>query len=200
MAGRCATVLLFVGLVGDGLRCSTPRKDSFNLILQVGAGTGLLYLLRWFWWRITAWCEIVAMISSFGVALVFLILSKNGVVVRLLRSSCSSASRSPPSAGSPRPTSARRPTRRCCSSSTKRSGPSAPAGATFRRRPSVAEVEGDNIPLALLGWIDGLHHDLVGAVHRRQFPVRAHRLRADSGGIFAVSGFIVIQVVRKLWK
>ena len=55
-------------------------KDSFNLMLQVGAGTGLLYLLRWFWWRITAWCEIVAMISSFGVAIVFLILTKNGVV------------------------------------------------------------------------------------------------------------------------
>ena len=41
-------------------------KDNFDIILQVGAGTGLLYLLRWFWWRINAWCEVVAMISSFG--------------------------------------------------------------------------------------------------------------------------------------
>ena len=49
-------------------------KEAFSLILQVGAGTGLLYLVRWFWWRVTAWCEIVAMISSFGLSVVFLIL------------------------------------------------------------------------------------------------------------------------------
>src|SRR5207249_3441524 len=57
-AGRCATVLLFAGSSGMVFLLTTA-KDSFNLLLQVGAGTGLLYLLRWFWWRITAWCEIV---------------------------------------------------------------------------------------------------------------------------------------------
>ena len=41
-------------------------KDSFDIILQVGAGTGLLYLVRWFWWRVNAWCEVNAMISSFA--------------------------------------------------------------------------------------------------------------------------------------
>ena len=55
--------------------CSSPlrrlvfvletAKDSFDIILQVGAGTGLLYLVRWFWWRVNAWCEVNAMISSF---------------------------------------------------------------------------------------------------------------------------------------
>src|ERR1022692_4479729 len=58
-----------------------PSIVGRTIRLQVGAGTGLLYLLRWFWWRITAWCEIVAMISSFGAAIVFLILKKNGVEV-----------------------------------------------------------------------------------------------------------------------
>ena len=38
-------------------------KDAFDMILQVGAGTGLLYLVRWFWWRVNAWCEIVAMVE-----------------------------------------------------------------------------------------------------------------------------------------
>jgi Na+/proline symporter len=47
-------------------------KQNFDIILSIGAGTGLLYLLRWFWWRITAWSEIAAMISSFMVA-VFLL-------------------------------------------------------------------------------------------------------------------------------
>ena len=40
----------------------------FNLILQIGAGTGLIYLLRWFWMRINAWSEITAMAVAFVVA------------------------------------------------------------------------------------------------------------------------------------
>jgi hypothetical protein len=42
----------------------------FHLILQIGAGTGLIYLLRWFWMRINAWSEIAAMAVSFVVAVV----------------------------------------------------------------------------------------------------------------------------------
>ena len=38
-------------------------KDNFDIILQVGAGTGLLYLVRWFWWRVNAWSEITAMVA-----------------------------------------------------------------------------------------------------------------------------------------
>ncbi len=78
--GRLATILLFV--------CSSAlvfvlqtAQETFNLILQVGAGTGLLYLLRWFWWRITAWCEIAAMLSSFLISVIFLILSRSGFVL-----------------------------------------------------------------------------------------------------------------------
>jgi hypothetical protein len=47
----------------------------------VGAGTGLLYLLRWFWWRINAWSEISAMIGSFVVALGFFIARKMGLEI-----------------------------------------------------------------------------------------------------------------------
>ena len=56
-------------------------KEAFDLILSIGAGTGLLYLLRWFWWRVSAWSEISAMASSFLVALGFFIARKNGVEV-----------------------------------------------------------------------------------------------------------------------
>jgi Na+/proline symporter len=56
-------------------------KEAFDLILSIGAGTGLLYLLRWFWWRISAWSEIAAMTSSFIVALGFFIARKNGLVL-----------------------------------------------------------------------------------------------------------------------
>jgi Na+/proline symporter len=43
-------------------------KRAFDLILQVGAGTGLVFILRWFWWRINAFSEIAAMAVSFVVA------------------------------------------------------------------------------------------------------------------------------------
>jgi Na+/proline symporter len=56
-------------------------KDAFDVILPGRRGHGLLYLVRWFWWRVNAWCEVVAMVSSFVVSMVFLILQKNGVQV-----------------------------------------------------------------------------------------------------------------------
>src|SRR5512145_2007864 len=77
---RLATLLLFV-LSSATVYLLDTAKDAFDVILQIGAGTGLLYLVRWFWWRVNAWCEIVAMISSFGVSLVLLILAKNGVAI-----------------------------------------------------------------------------------------------------------------------
>ena len=43
----------------------------FMLIVLMGAGTGLVFLLRWFWWRINAWSELSAMIISFVVAIYF---------------------------------------------------------------------------------------------------------------------------------
>ena len=56
-------------------------KEAFDLILSIGAGTGLIYLLRWFWWRVSAWSEISAMIGSFVVAIGVFIAKKNGVQV-----------------------------------------------------------------------------------------------------------------------
>ncbi|MFN0066967.1 MAG: sodium:solute symporter family protein [Limisphaerales bacterium] len=45
--------------------------QAFQLLLQIGAGTGLIYILRWYWWRINATAEIVAMVASFLVAVGF---------------------------------------------------------------------------------------------------------------------------------
>jgi len=56
-------------------------KDSFDLMLSIGAGTGLIYLLRWFWWRINAWSEIAAMVSSFCIAVGLFIARKCGLAL-----------------------------------------------------------------------------------------------------------------------
>ena len=68
MAGRVFSVLtIFLGAsVGLFL---TNAKQAFSLLLLLGSGTGLIYILRWFWWRINAYTEIIAMISSLIIAI-----------------------------------------------------------------------------------------------------------------------------------
>lgn len=52
-------------------------KDAFDLLLQIGAGTGLLFIVRWFWYRVNPFSEITAMVVSFLIALVLFINKKN---------------------------------------------------------------------------------------------------------------------------
>ena len=68
--GRISTVLLTACACGVALWLNNALQ-GFQILLQIGAGTGLIFLLRWFWWRINAWSEISAMILSFSVALYF---------------------------------------------------------------------------------------------------------------------------------
>jgi len=66
-AGRLFTVVSIILGGGLGLLL-TSAGQAFTLLLMIGAGTGLIYILRWFWWRINAYTEIVAMISSIFIA------------------------------------------------------------------------------------------------------------------------------------
>jgi SSS family solute:Na+ symporter len=78
LVGRVVTALLMIAAAGLTYVLDTAR-ESFELLLSIGAGTGLLYLLRWFWWRINAWSEIVAMLGSFAVSIALFIARKNGL-------------------------------------------------------------------------------------------------------------------------
>ena len=66
--GRITTVVLMLLSAGLALLLSNALQ-AFNILLQVGAGTGLIFILRWFWYRINVYSEITAMIVSFLVAL-----------------------------------------------------------------------------------------------------------------------------------
>lgn len=68
LIGRVSTLVLMV------LACILApylqnASKAFQIMLQIGAGTGLLYILRWFWWRINAYSEIAAMVSSLLLAI-----------------------------------------------------------------------------------------------------------------------------------
>ncbi len=68
LAGRIFTIISLIMGAGLGL-ILTNAGQAFNLLLMIGAGTGMIYILRWFWWRINAYTEIVAMISSVIIAI-----------------------------------------------------------------------------------------------------------------------------------
>lgn len=73
--GRITTVSLMIIAGLMALFFLNNATQAFDVLLLSGAGTGAIYLLRWFWWRINAWTEIAAMISATitAVVLVFFI-------------------------------------------------------------------------------------------------------------------------------
>ena len=65
---RATTVLLFLASIAVTAQLSSV-EGAWRFLLAIGAGTGLVLILRWYWWRINAWSEISAMIASFVVSL-----------------------------------------------------------------------------------------------------------------------------------
>lgn len=68
--GRLSTLVLMILAALLALQFESALS-TFNILLQIGAGTGLIFILRWFWWRINAYSEITGMVVSFVIALVF---------------------------------------------------------------------------------------------------------------------------------
>ncbi len=68
--GRISTVSMMIAAAALALYLESSLT-AFHILLQVGAGTGLIYILRWFWWRINAFSELAAMVVSFLLACYF---------------------------------------------------------------------------------------------------------------------------------
>lgn len=73
--GRLSTVVLMILAAIVALQLQSALQ-AFNILLQIGAGTGLVFILRWFWYRINAWSEISGMAISFAVAVYFELIYK----------------------------------------------------------------------------------------------------------------------------
>src|SRR5215216_2419548 len=64
LASRLATAVLMVSsLIVMGMLSSV--EQGWKILIGLGAGTGLVFILRWYWWRVNAWSEISAMVASF---------------------------------------------------------------------------------------------------------------------------------------
>jgi Na+/proline symporter len=77
--GRISTLVLMIMMAVLALYLSNALQ-AFHIMLQVGAGTGLLFILRWFWWRINAFSELTAMVVSFAVACYFQFFAPEGLI------------------------------------------------------------------------------------------------------------------------
>jgi solute:Na+ symporter, SSS family len=201
LAGRVVTVLLFICSSAMVFLLDTA-KDAFDVILQVGAGTGLLYLVRWFWWRVNAWCEVVAMVSSFLISLLFLVLAKNGVHVGthvalvltvIATTVCwvTTAFVGPPTDQQVLVNFYRK---------VRPAGPGwRPVQAASGLTPEQVAATGDNIPMALVGWVSG-----CTAIWSALFTVGNFLYGREAAAwmllaVFGVSSLVLVRIVQRLW-
>ena len=199
--GRLATVGLFVCAAALTFVLDTA-KDAFDIILQIGAGTGLLYLLRWFWWRINAWCEVVAMIASFGVSLVLLILHKNGVVFTtyaglLLTIAITTVCWILTAFLGPQTD------RATLIAFYKKVKPFGPGWRDIRLAAGVTEAQArathENIPMALLGWVAGCAVVWSGLFTVGSYLYGRMTMALFLLGVFIVSSSVLVYVINQLW-
>jgi solute:Na+ symporter, SSS family len=201
MAGRIATVILFLAS-SSLVFFLDSAKNAFDIILQVGAGTGLLYLVRWFWWRVTAWCEVVAMVSSFVVSLILLFLNRNGIPISthiglLITVLCTTICWVTTAYCGPETD------RATLIAFYKKIRPFGPGWRRIRKEAGLSDerpgASAQNIPMALLGWFAGctMIWSALFAVGNALYA--RYNLAITLSVVFAVSASAVIYVVNRLW-
>lgn len=201
-AGRMVTILLFLLSSGMVFVLDTA-KDAFDIILQVGAGTGLLYLVRWFWWRVNAWSEVAAMISSFAVSILILILNKNGMTISthvalLVTIAFTTICWIATAYFGPETD------RATLIEFYRKVRPFGPGWRKIRQEAGISEEEvratHENIPMALLGWVAG-----CTVIWSSLFTV-GNFLYGRTGyayallAVFIVSGLALLYVINRLWS
>jgi solute:Na+ symporter, SSS family len=203
--GRLATIGLFV-CAGALTFVLDTAKDTFDIILQVGAGTGLLYLLRWFWWRINAWSEVVAMVSSFGISVFWLLLKKFGPADMQLSTHeqllytigfttvcwLAAAFFMP------------RTDEKTLIEFYRKVRPFGPGWRPIEKLAKLtpeelAVVDHNNIPLALLGWVSGCAMIWSALFTVGNFLYGRIDYAAILLGVFILSGAALLRVINRLW-
>jgi len=158
--------------------------------------------VRWFWWRVNAWSEVVAMVSSFFVSIVLLIANRNGaevsthvglVITVLFTSACwiLTALFGPETS------------RETLVTFYKKVRPFGPGWEIIRKEAGIAKVEkrstGENIPMALLGWVAGCTVIWSSLFMVGNFLYGRTEYALALLGVFLVSGGFLLYVINRLW-
>jgi Na+/proline symporter len=201
-AGRVVTIILFFASSGTVYLLDTA-KDAFDIILQVGAGTGLLYLVRWFWWRVNAWAEVAAMVSSFAVSILFLVLNKNGMAISthaalLLTVASTTVCWLLAVFFGPETD------RATLIAFYKKVRPFGPGWKRIREEAGISATEAkttrENIPMALLGWAAGCTTIWSSLFTVGNFLYGRTDYALGLLAVFAVSCAVLIKVINTLWN
>jgi SSS family solute:Na+ symporter len=200
-AGRVCTVVLYViaALLSYTLESA---QDAFEVLISIGAGTGLLYMLRWYWWRITAWCEIVAMASSFVISVAFFAMRKGGHPLPFAHTVIYSVAFTTVAwlvtAFVGAPTSRDR-----LIAFYRKVHPAGPGWTTVRKAAGVTVAEAarhsDNLGKATLGWIAGCLTIWSALFATGELLYGRTQLALGLTAVFVVSGAVLIYVVNTLW-
>ena len=199
--GRFMTVVLML-VAGSITLFMETAEQNFKLLLQIGAGTGSLYLFRWFWWRINAMSEVTAMVASLVVAIVFHFVASSyegaevtpwfvkhqlplGVAITTLSWVIATFVSKPTDAAVLR-------------AFYDRVRPAGPGWAKIRRE-SGLPASPDSLPMALLGTVVGVTVIWTGLFATGSF-IYGHTTQGIMlGAVFALASVLMIVLVRKLW-
>jgi hypothetical protein len=159
-------------------------------------------MLRWYWWRINAWCEVAAMISSFVVSIGLFVLAKAGYVLPFANSVIYSVALTTiawmTTAMVSAPTSRDR-----LIAFYKKVHPAGPGWTTIRKEAGVSAEEAaastDDLGKATLGWISGCLTIWSALFATGEFLYGRMPQALGLGAVFVVSGAVLIYVVDTLW-
>ena len=202
-AGRLCTVFLYVfaALLSLGM---TSSQQAFQVLLSIGAGTGLLYIVRWFWSRVSAWCEVTAMAASLVSAAGFPYLEKLGWLphlgfaqTTLLQVGFTTMCWLVAALVAPQTD------RATLIAFYKKVHPAGPGWTKVRLEAGVTEADaalhGDHMGMAALGWVSGCAVIWSSLFAIGNFLYGRTSLALLLSGVFVVSGLVLLYVINHLW-
>jgi solute:Na+ symporter, SSS family len=199
--GRACTIALYV-LAALLSRALESAQEAFEVLISIGAGTGLLYLLRWFWWRINAWSEIVAMASSFTISVAFFAMKKSGYALPFAHTVLYSVAFTTICwmiAAYVTPATSRER----LIAFYRKVHPSGPGWASVRKDAGVSDTEAalysDDMGKATLGWVSGCLTIWSSLFAIGQFLYGRTQTAVLLAVVFVVSGLVLLYVTNTLW-
>jgi Na+/proline symporter len=199
--GRLCTVGLYVVAAVLSLYMDSAQQ-AFQVLLSIGAGTGLIYVARWFWWRVSAWSEVVAMVMSLLTAVLvpkFLdgTFAENTIAqVAITTVAWILASYLLPVTD-----------KATLIAFVRKVKPAGPGWAAIRAEAGVSDgdvADSNHTVLAFVGWVTG-----VAVIWSSLFAIGNFLYAAGDStrltmawiltGVFVVSGVILLKVIQRLW-
>ncbi len=200
--GRLCTVGLYVVAAILSLYMDSAQQ-AFQVLLSIGAGTGLIYVARWFWWRVSAWSEVVAMVMSLLTAVLvpkFLdgTFAENTITqVAITTVAWILASYLLPVTD-----------KATLIAFVRKVKPAGPGWAAIRAEAGVSDgdvADSNHTVLAFVGWVTGVAviwsslFAIGNFLYAAGDPVRL-TMAWILTGVFVVSGLILLKVIQRLWS